>query len=146
MFVDHLMAIDCLSLDRLAITRWFFVLWSPNGYWLFIPWSLGDHEVILCSLITCRPFYNWDSCDRLVVTKRLCYNCSFVQHFPIGTKYCLFNYCFSYSHFGAPNICYWNYHFVEINNVLIFIISASFLFLGTNLCVTCGEGVEFLYR
>jgi hypothetical protein len=64
--------------------------------------------------------------------------------FVIDARYYLFDYRSSNNHLGAPNVCYWNDHFVEFNNVLDYIAHTSFLFLGTNLCFTCGEGVDFL--
>ncbi len=39
---------------------------------------------------------------------------------------------------GAPNICYWNYHFVEINNFLISIVNTSFY----SWVVICASHVE----
>jgi hypothetical protein len=132
-------------MDNRAIAKWLFLRWLP-----------GSHQAIGCPLIAWRQPSDWISFDCLVASWPLRFlqllgNCQEIVFwscicpmFAIGAIYYLFNYCSSNDHLCVLDICYWNDHFVEFNNVLNYIANRSFLFLGIDLCFTCG--VNFLER
>ncbi len=104
---------DYLSFGFLIVVKWFFVPWSPNDLL-----AIG-----ICAIAWYLPR-----------------DCVLIMHFP-NIFLPMPNIIFSIIVFfmmGAPNICYWNYHFVEINNFLISIVNTSFY----SWVVICASHVE----
>ncbi len=129
---------DCLCIDCLAIV-------CPSIAW----WSLSDCLCLNCLIVAKQLFVFQLPRGRLeinflVIILRLPWDHVSIVHLSnvlLVVRNTCFN-CFSFNNpLVAPDICLWSDHFV---NLIMFLV--LFFFLGTYLCLTCGEGVDLLFQ